>query len=119
MKIFRDIRLIPVVLIAVAALAVHVREQALDFHSADTRADTPRVVVSFDSCHGPLRYQCDRFTTTRAGTKAWHANVRAIALGLEALRKVDRYGIAGSGEQYRGWTALPAAFAAGAVDMDH
>jgi hypothetical protein len=33
--------------------------------------------------------------------------VRAIALALEALRKVDRYGVTQSGEQYRGWQALP------------
>ena len=80
---------------------------------ADTRASTPRAVVSFDSVHGPLRYQCDRFDTSyRSSATAWQHNVRAIALGLEALRKVDRYGIAGSGEQYRGWTALPAAASA-------
>src|SRR4029077_707905 len=28
-------------------------------------------------------------------------------LGLEALRKVERYGIAKRGEQYTGWKALP------------
>lgn len=28
-------------------------------------------------------------------------------LGLEALRKVERYGIVQSDEQYRGWQALP------------
>jgi hypothetical protein len=35
------------------------------------------------------------------------ANVRAIALALEALRKVDRYGVTKRGEQYAGWKALP------------
>jgi hypothetical protein len=39
----------------------------------------------------------------------WQANVRAIALALEALRAVDRYGVTKRGEQYQGWTALPAA----------
>lgn len=78
---------------------------------AGTRVDSPRVVVSLTSKHGPLRYECDRFQTSRSGT-SWQANVRAIALGLEALRKVERYGIAGSGEQYRGWTAI----ASGPVD---
>jgi len=43
---------------------------------------------------------CGKFPT-------WQDNVRAIALGLEALRKVDRYGIVQSAEQYRGWQALP------------
>jgi hypothetical protein len=35
--------------------------------------------------------------------------VRAIALSLEALRKVDRYGVTKSGEQYKGFKALPPA----------
>lgn len=38
----------------------------------------------------------------------WQANVRAIALGLEALRKVDRYGITSRGEQYRGFQPITA-----------
>jgi hypothetical protein len=59
----------------------------------------PGVVVSFDSEHGPLRYSTDRFTT-------WIGNLRAIALGLEALRTVDRYGIGRGGEQYRGYRQL-------------
>ena len=39
---------------------------------------------------------------------AWQANTRAIALALEALRAVDRYGVTRRGEQYVGWQALPA-----------
>lgn len=68
---------------------------------ADARTAHPGVVLSFDSRHGPLRYGTDAFPT-------WQANVRAIALGLEALRKVERYGIGKRGEQYVGWKALPA-----------
>lgn len=60
---------------------------------------SPAVRVCFESRHGPLRYACDRFTH-------WQANVRAIALALEALRKVERYGVGGRGEQYHGWTAV-------------
>lgn len=60
----------------------------------------PGVIVSFESRYGPLQYATDTFTH-------WHANLRAIALGLEALRKVDRYGICKRGEQYTGWRALP------------
>jgi hypothetical protein len=33
----------------------------------------------------------------------WQDNLRAVALGLEALRRVERYGIAQRGEQYAGW----------------
>lgn len=63
---------------------------------------TPAVALAFDSDQGPLRYACDRFTD-------WRDNLRAIALGLEALRKIDRYGIGSGGEQYKGWKALPSA----------
>jgi hypothetical protein len=60
----------------------------------------PGVVLSFASKHGPLRYLTDRY-------EFWQHNVRAIALGLQALRTVDRYAITTDGEQYRGWAALP------------
>lgn len=76
---------------------------------ATARPAHPGVIVSFDSKHGPLRYWTDEFTDGGRGhLNGWQSNVRAVALGLEALRKVDRYGIARSGEQYRGWNALPA-----------
>jgi len=67
----------------------------------NARIASPGVIVSLDSRHGPLRYVTDVFDW-------WEDNLRAIALGLEALRAVDRYGVARSGEQYRGWSALPA-----------
>lgn len=66
---------------------------------AHARPAHPGVIVSFDSTHGPLRYGTDAFPD-------WQENVRAIALGLEALRKVDRYGIGKRGEQYTGWKQL-------------
>lgn len=64
-------------------------------------AEHPCVIVSFESKHGPLRYGTGEFRT-------WQQNVRAIALGLKALRAVDRYGITRRGEQYAGFKALPA-----------
>jgi len=70
------------------------------FPRADARPRLPGVIISFQSNNGPLRYPCDRFDD-------WQDNVRAIALALEALRKVDRYGVTKRGEQYRGWAALP------------
>jgi hypothetical protein len=66
----------------------------------------PRVRLSFDSRHGPLSYATGRFGTA-ADPLAWKWNVRAIALGLESLRRVDRYGITRNGEQYSGWLRLP------------
>lgn len=66
----------------------------------------PGVALSFESKYGPLTYPCDTFKDNRAGSPDWHANLRAIALGLEHLRVVNRYGIAGRGEQYQGWRAI-------------
>lgn len=67
---------------------------------ADARPSHPAVILSFDSKWGPLSYPCQTFET-------WKANVRAIALALEALRKVDRYGVTSTGQQYTGWKRLP------------
>ena len=72
-------------------------------------AEHPGVIFSLDSKHGHLSYPCDTFAR-------WQDNLRAVALALEALRKVDRYGVTKRGEQYRGFlaleaTAAPAGFA--------
>jgi hypothetical protein len=79
---------------------------------SDTRApEHPGVVLTFEKFEGwdesiqqsryvAMRLPCDTFTY-------WKDNVRAIALALEALRKVDRYGVK-SGSQYAGFKALPA-----------
>jgi len=77
---------------------------------ANAQAEHPGVILSFEIPKiGQLSYPCDTFTT-------WEDNLRAIALALEALRKVDRYGVTKRGEQYRGFlaieaTAAPAGFA--------
>lgn len=61
----------------------------------------PGVIVAFDSRYGPLKYATDTF-------HRYPENLRAIALGLESLRRVDRYGITKRGEQYTGWRELSA-----------
>ncbi|MCU1679238.1 MAG: hypothetical protein JWM93_3996 [Frankiales bacterium] len=77
--------------------------------SARAHVGHPGVVVSFESRHGPLRYSTDQYEQRYASDLAsWQANVRAVALGLGALRAVDRYGITGRAQQYTGWKALPA-----------
>jgi hypothetical protein len=68
---------------------------------ANARPEHPGVILSLDSRFGHLSYPCDTFTT-------WQDNLRAIVLALEALRKVDRYGVTKRGEQYRGFLALEA-----------
>lgn len=71
---------------------------------ADRSARTPAIVLSFDATRVPgrphLRYEVGTF-------RDWRDNLRAVALGLEALRAVDRYGVTKRGEQYAGWRALP------------
>jgi hypothetical protein len=91
----------------VLQLAVTETDLRLDgWIRASARPAHPGVIVAFESRHGPLRYATDLFRGN-SDMPGWQANVRAIALGLEALRKVDRYGISKDGQQYRGWQALP------------
>ena len=68
---------------------------------ADARIKVPAVCVEFRVGPDLLQFPCDTFDY-------WQDNVRAIALALEALRKVDRYGVR-KGSQYEGFKALPGA----------
>lgn len=68
---------------------------------AQAKAAHPGVILSLDSNVGPLSWPCDSFDS-------WQDNIRGIALSMEALRKVDRYGVTKRGEQYTGWQQLPA-----------
>lgn len=75
---------------------------------SDARVDHPGVIITIDTRKsGTLVYETDQFRG-RGYTKepGWHVNLRAIALGLEALRKVERYGIARAGQQYAGYREL-------------
>lgn len=74
-------------------------------------ASHPGVVVSFGSgLYGPMRYATDAYDSKYSGDPpGWQANVRAVGLTLEALRGLDRWGVARRGQQYTGWKALPAA----------
>jgi hypothetical protein len=68
---------------------------------ASARLAKPGVALAFNTRHkGALLFGCGRF-------RNWQDNLRAIALGLEALRKIERYGIVQSDEQYEGWRAIP------------
>lgn len=102
-------------------IEVDVREQdlRLDGHlRANARADQPAVVVAFESVHGPMQYRCDRFVSKWSDQgPGWQQNVRAIALTLESLRAVDRYGAVDTGQQYAGFKALPAGRAMPASHM--
>lgn len=75
------------------------------FPRATAKPQHPGLILTMESRFGPLSYPCDTFTL-------WEDNLRAIALALEALRKVDRYGVTKRGEQYRGFLAIEGATAA-------
>jgi hypothetical protein len=79
--------------------------------------DFPGAVVRLvGTRHGDLRYACDTFAGRWSGDPPdWQINVRAIAVGLEALRKVERYGLGSRGEQYVGWKAIGAGVAMSAI----
>lgn len=88
---------------------------------ANTNPAHPGVILSFGSRFGPLRYATDVFDNLYVSVgnyrDGWKANLRAITLGLEALRKVDRYGVTKRGEQYTGWKALGSGIAMGPASM--
>lgn len=87
----------PLIVVQVDVAETDVRRDGMV--RAHVRPGFPGVRISFGSHYGPLTYATDTFDD-------WQANVRAIALGLEALRTVDRYGISKTGEQYVGWRAI-------------
>lgn len=84
-----------------------------DFRSQDIRLDGwprsnarvpqfPGVRIMFHTeALGRLIYQTDTCVW-------WQHNVRSIALGLESLRAVDRYGITARSQQYTGFRELEA-----------
>lgn len=94
-----------VIQLAVDGHAIRRDETGLMAHA---RPEHPGVIVSFDSDRGPLRFSCDRFdSSSLTRSEGWRQNLRAIALGLQALRTVDRYGLGHGTEQYVGFSALP------------
>lgn len=95
-------------------IEVDVREQDLRLDGtlrANARATEPAVVVAFESRHGTLLYRADQYAgpnyySLRGMQQPWQHNVYAVAKTLEALRAVDRYGAAASGEQYAGYRQI-------------
>lgn len=69
---------------------------------SDSRPRNPGVIITFTDCRGnELSFPCDTYDD-------WYDNLYAVALSLEALRAVDRYGVTKSAEQYQGWRRLEA-----------
>ena len=94
-------------------IEVDVREDQLRLDGmikANATAASPAARVAFDSKHGPMLFQCDRYKTGPYQNKMlpWQHNVRAIALTMEALRAAERHEAIDSGQQYTGFRALNA-----------
>ncbi len=69
---------------------------------SSARPSDPGVILNFyDALKESYSYPCDTFD-------AWEDNLRGIALSLEALRAVDRYGVTRGREQYQGFKRLAA-----------
>lgn len=91
---------------------------------AQASVNYPGVILSFMTPDlGTLVYRCNRFGATTSNDwstnrthhrPGWHENLRAIALGLESLRRLERYGIADRGQQYAGWAEIGTGMAMGA-----
>lgn len=75
---------------------------------SDARVGHPGVRVSFRAPTGTLVFGTDEYDH-------WQANLRAIALALQALRAVDRYGVTPQGQQYAGFKSLPPGVSANEV----
>jgi hypothetical protein len=65
----------------------------------------PGTILYFRTTDGDMRFPCGTYKTCEA-------NLHAIALTLENLRAIDRYGATLGHQQYLGFKALPAAGAA-------
>jgi hypothetical protein len=70
------------------------------------RPSHPDVRLSFNSRGKEMAFPCSTYTSM-------DDNLYAIALTLERLRDINRYGVTQEGQQYKGFTALPAPEAAG------
>lgn len=68
---------------------------------SNARPSQSGLIVSFTSNKGALSFPCDKYTS-------FDDNLRAIALSLQALRAVDRYGVTQRAEQYQGWAQIEA-----------
>lgn len=89
-----------------SVLLVDLREEDIRIDGrprANAKPSHPGIILVVETRNrGTLRFPCDAYDD-------WTSNLRAISLHLDALRRIDRYGVSVSGEQYAGWKALPPA----------
>lgn len=82
-----------------------IRQDGWPYSSA--KSSHPAVRLSFKGRQGPMAFECGTYTTL-------DENLYAIALTLEALRTIERYGAVKGAQQYKGWKQLPPPPGAGA-----
>lgn len=104
---------------ALAQLVLSDGDAALRLDGAlrnDARVGHPGVVLTIVTPeHGTLVYPCDAFESRYlSDPPSWQVNLRAIALGLRDLRRLDDYGITARGQQYAGFRELGSGVALGA-----
>lgn len=80
----------------------------------NARLASNKVRLVFTGKAGTMQFACNKFGWTYASppiprADGWQQNLRAITLGLKALRAVDRYGISRTAEQYRGYLQIEGA----------
>lgn len=68
----------------------------------DAKCDDPGVAVYFDLDTDPIVFSSDKYEKVEA-------NVRAIGLTIESMRRIERYGVAERKMAFQGFKALPAA----------
>lgn len=99
------------VLVGVVTYASHIAKRGTSLLS-DTKVLHPGAEVSFDIPEGRgwrrVTFHTDARRSYFGNRQNFESNLRAIALGLEALRAVNRYGITTSGQQYAGFAQLTA-----------
>lgn len=100
-KLIKELEQIPGVEDVIIEIDVQSGDIRLDGLPKATAKVPPPVKVSFSSDLGPQVYAVDRYDH-------WHSNLHAVALTLDRLRAIERYGAVRDGQQYAGWSALPA-----------
>lgn len=98
-------------LVGVVTYASHIAKRGASLLS-ETKVLHPGAEVSFDIPAGRgwqrVTFHTDARRTFYQHRRNFEGNLRAIALGLEALRAVNRYGITTTGQQYAGFAQLTA-----------
>jgi hypothetical protein len=98
-------------IVGVVTYASHIAKKGTGLLS-DAKVQHPGAEVSFDIPAGRgwqrVTFHTDARRSYWNARQNFESNLRAIALGLEALRAVNRYGITTTGQQYAGFAQLTA-----------